>query len=564
MISKMKTTSFEKFNDKQWEEVAVQSLKGLSLDHLVMTTLEGIDVKPLYTKENSVHNEQIEQSRLHTIRQGIKKQDWTIAQTTYATDSATFIAKVEDALERGNEAIVYDGNYPVKWEDADLQTLARLMTIHPIYAYHVKKSDNIVQAFDFVEEDKKKEVQGAFIGDVGELEGFHLVRHVEASTIDLHEQGADAVTELAVTLAMAAEEAEQFSSFNAFAHQFIVRFAVDTDFFMELAKLRAFRALWQTFARAYNHEKVSRVPVHSETSLRTYSKLDPYVNLIRAGNEAFSAALGGTDVLTVHPHNILEEVTLGAVRYARNIQLVIKEETFTQYVLDPAGGSYYIDTLTNELIEKAWTLFQEIEHEGGYAAYVASGTLTKKLATISEQRMEQVYHGEKSLIGTNVYANLEDTLHHTTGFKEVAGRLSQKYEDFRLFFHKQQPKVILLTFGELKDFKPRADFVKGYLAAAGIDTESSPAFSTVEEGRQWIEENDFDYGVICMPPKETETMMAAFTTDVPKGKWLDVAGKYEPTLAEEWQLAGVDGFVYKGQHQLQKFTSIKNRWEEEQ
>lgn len=563
MIEKMKTTSFKKINDQQWETAAVQSLRGLPFEKLVTKTLEGIEIKPLYTKENSKLGKKTDQNRLQTIRKGISTQDWTIAQPIYSTDGATFIEEMMDTLHKGNEAIVYNGAHPVKWEEANLTALAKLMQQYPIYAFNVKADDKFVQAFDFVAADQKKQVKGALIGDVGELDGFHLVRRVEANMVELHQQGADSVTELAVALAIAAEEAEKYSTFHAFSHQFMVRFAVDTHFFMEMAKLRAFRALWQTLARAYGHEKGSRVPIYSETSLRTYSKLDPYVNLLRAGNEAFSAALGGTDVLTVHPHNILQEITPAASRYARNVQLVIKEETFIQYVLDPAGGSYYMDTLTNELIEKAWAQFQEIENHGGYAAYVTSGKLREKVEAVATARLEQVYHREKSLIGTNIYANIADTLDETANDKQVPGRLAKSYEDVRLYFQKQQPKVVLLTFGQLKDFKSRADFVNGYLSAAGVETEWSPAFKTVTEGIQWIKETEFDYGIICMPPTETETMMEELSTDVPQGKWLDVAGKFAPALTEKWQQAGIDGFIYQGQHQLNKFTSIKKRWEEE-
>jgi len=558
MISKMKTTTFKQINDQQWEEIAVKSLKGLPLEKLITKTLEDIDIKALYTKQNS-H----QQNSLHTIRKGIEKQDWTIAQTNYATDSTTFMSELKDSLAKGNEAIVYDGTRPIIWKEADLKELASLMQRYPIYAFDLQKEDKLVKAFDFVAADQKKEVQGAVTGEVGELVGFHLVRSLEANTTCIHHEGADIVTELAVALAIAVEEAENYSSFNAFAHQFIVRFAVDTHFFMEMAKLRAFRALWQTLARAYGHEKTSRVPIYSETSLRTYSKLDPYVNLLRAGNEAFAAALGGTDILTVHPHNILTDITPASIRYARNVQLVIKEETFIQYVLDPAGGSYFIDTLTNDLIEKAWALFQDIDNQGGYSSYVASGLLEQRIAKVAAQRLEQVHHREKSLIGTNVYANITDEIHVVEGVKQVEGRLSQAYEELRIHFAKQQPKVVLLTFGLLKDFKPRADFVTGYLSAAGLETISSPAFASVEEGRQWIKENNFDYGIICMPPKDTEAMMSLFMEDVPKGKWLDVAGKYEVTIMKQWVAAGISGFIYQGQNQLEKFTTIKNRWEEE-
>ena len=100
---------------------------------------------------------------------------------------------------------------------------------------------------------------------------------------------------------------------------------------------------------------------------------------MRAGNEAFSAVLGGADVITVHPHNVLTGTTPASIRYARNVQLVIKNETLVDKVLDPSGGSYFIDTLTNELVEKAWELFVEIDMAGGYKAYVESGKLEQLL-----------------------------------------------------------------------------------------------------------------------------------------------------------------------------------------
>src|SRR5699024_927796 len=148
-----------------------------------------------------------------------------------------------------------------------------------------------------------------------------------------------------------------YRSFTQFENKFFARFAIDTQFFMEIAKLRAFRILWQTFAEAYGHDKASRVPVISETSLRSFSKLDPYVNLLRAGNEAFAAVLGGTDVLTVHPHDVLTGVTSSSLRLARNVQLVIKEETLVNKVVDPAGGSYFLETIKKQLVEKAWDFF---------------------------------------------------------------------------------------------------------------------------------------------------------------------------------------------------------------
>ena len=175
-----------------------------------------------------------------------------------------------------------------------------------------------------------------------------------------------------------------------------------------MAKIRAFRVLWQAFSSAFDETENAYVPILVETSLRSYSKLDPYVNLLRAGNETFSAVLGGADVVTVHPHNVLTGPTTASIRLARNVQLIIKEETHVEKVLDPSGGSYFIETLTLELAEKAWKLFLDIESAGGYHAYVSSGELENLLKQRSSTRKNEVANGSKSLIGTNVYADLDE------------------------------------------------------------------------------------------------------------------------------------------------------------
>src|SRR5699024_2636916 len=140
--------------------------------------------------------------------------------------------------------------------------------------------------------------------------------------------------------------------------------------------------------------------IYTDTSLRTYSKLDIYVNLLRAGNEAFSAVLGGADVVTVHPHDVLSAITPQSERIARNVQLVIKEETFVHYVLDPAGGSYYIDSLTDQLVERAWQAFLEIEEKGGYLAYVNSDAYHETIAYLHVKRMTSYYTHKATLIIT--------------------------------------------------------------------------------------------------------------------------------------------------------------------
>src|SRR5699024_6757596 len=129
--------------------------------------------------------------------------------------------------------------------------------------------------------------------------------------------------------------------------------------------------------------------------------------------------------------------------------------------------------------------------------------------------------------------------------------------------HETEHHVVLLNFGALKDFKPRTDFVTGFLAAGGVETTWSPAFATVDEGVKWVNENEFDYGVICASAKETEAFVDAFLEHFPGNKQIDVAGKYEEQMMQRWQEKGLKGSVYKGQDQLEKLHALKSLFEKE-
>src|SRR5690625_4292152 len=457
---------------------------------------------------------------------------------------------------------MYDGRIPVEWKIDDLTELAQLIKSYPLYVRYVNEDDDFYQLFELIDESSRYLVNGAIMNHSKSLpDGYENVRTICINTVDIHNQGADAVTELAVSLAMAAHKIGDVQSFESFAKQVVFHFAIDTHFFMEIAKLRAFRVLWHTFSKAYS-KKCIPVPLYSETSLRTYSKIDPNVNMLRAGNEAFSAILGGTDMLTVYPHTILTESSEAAERLARNIQLILKEEMNIHYVSDPAGGSYYIDTLTKELVNQAWQLFLEIEAIGGYREYVDSGKLTTRLQEQYEQQMQQIKTTDKTMVGTNKYADVTGNFDLSKGGIKIPRRFSEIYESFWSYFQKETLRVILLNFGSLQDIKSRADFVSGFLAAGGIKTEWSPSFSTVDEGMAWIQEQSFDYGIICVSPAETEKVVAQFDTNITKNLWLDIAGNYGKEVEHHWQEYGISGCIYKGLDQIEKYAAIKNRREE--
>ena len=553
-IHKMKAATFESATYSEWKEVAEQSLRGMPFDRLITKTAEGIDLQPLYTGEQDGITETIA-----SIRGEKQQAGWIIAQQQYAKDAKTFVVELKESLERGNEAIVYTGTTQLEWDEQSLATVASLLTSYPIFLTDTIGNDPLLQVFDLVPKEERILVRGAVSLSSGELpDGFLNIRTVCADVRGVHYKGADAVTELALAIAEAAESATDLDTFAELSERFFVRFAVDTHFFMEIAKTRAFRVLWKALGTSFGESDTAHVPILSDTSLRSYSKLDPYVNLLRAGNEAFSAVLGGADVITVHPHDVLTGVNPASIRYARNVQLVIKEETLVNKVIDPAGGSAFVETLTKELVEKAWKLFVEIDAAGGYKAYVASDDFQKRLKERRIVHAEGASKGTKSLVGTNVYADLSTSALETQGGIEVEGRFAEPFEKLRGHFSEQQPSTVLVTFGELKEFKPRVDFVNGFLATGGIHSKVSPAFTSATEAIEWLEIERPDYVIVCATNPMTEAIIEELLAGLPEGIILDVAGKYEAELSDKWLGIGLNGFIFNGQDKIAKLNDIKN------
>ena len=545
----MQTTTFDKAGFEQWKEAAVQSLKGKPFDSLITKTIEGIDLQPLYTQESLA-------KRPQTSRASKKATGWIVAQQPYAEDGKQFVINLKNSLERGNEAIVCDGTKQLQWEESSLTEVAQLMTQYPIFLTNMAYNDAFLKAFSLVPKTDRSSVNGAISVSGWTIpEGYVNVRTTSADMWGAHHKGADAVTELALVLAYAATQASKATNISDFADDFFVRFAVDTHFFMEISKFRAFRILWQAFSSAYGVTETAYVPIIATTSLRSYSKLDPYVNVLRAGNETFAAVLGGADVITVHPHNIVTGPTAASIRLARNIQLVIKEETHADKVIDPAGGSYFLETLTSELVDKAWTLFLKIQSTGGYEGFITNG----RFETSLQQRRGDVSKGKQSLIGTNVYDELTDTNFTDWDGIQLEGRLAEPFEKLAALQKNSATRIALLTFGELKDFKPRADFVSGFLAAGGMRAEWSPAFTHAQQALLWLADEKPDYAIVCATPSLTATVMEELLAGCHEKLVLDTAGKYDSTLSETWLNAGLNGFIYAGQDKVEKLIAINEK-----
>lgn len=555
MSTNMKKIEFQAASYKQWEDQAIQALKGKPFESLFTKTIEGVTLEPLYTQEMLIEKlgDQLEK-QVATIRTLSAAKGLQIAQQITGDSSDQFFKNLEDSLARGNKVITIDSRLPFTLDGQTIAKLSNYLTEYSFKFIIKGGNDPLLQVFNVIEEGKKEKVEGYIVSKGAiDLADYPNVRTSVANTVAYHNDGANAVQELAVALALASKQAKEAESYEKFAAKFFVNFAIDTQFFAEIAKLRAFKVLWKAFAAGVGTEAIA-VPIVAETSVRSFSKVDVYVNLLRAGNEAFAGAIGGADVFTVHPHDVLSKPTATSTRIAQNALLVINEESQVLNVLDPAGESYFIESLTADYVKAAWALFLEIEEAGGIDAY--ADTLAAQVAEVYEQRIKEVETRKHSLIGTNIYANPADELptEENAQFADVK-RLAIPFENLRKEFSSANAKIAILTFGELKNFKPRADFVAGFFNTAGITPEQSGAIDSIDAAKAWLAQTDYSYVCIAATDEDTRVLVPELLADKPPHIVLDAAGKFKEE-AEAWTYQGLNGFIFAGQNIVEKLNAV--------
>jgi len=229
-----------------------------------------------------------------------------------------------------------------------------------------------------------------------------------------HDGGADSALSLALVLASAVQKLrameERGLEPELAAARIQFHLVMGTDFFMEIAKVRALRLLWSDLlAAAGCPEAASEARVHARTSRRTQTRLDPHVNMLRVTTQAMSAVFGGVDSLHVSPFDELDSLPDEfSRRTARNVQLVLAHECHFDQVQDPAGGSWYVEKLTAELAEQTWSIFQEVEAAGGIIECLESGWVQERVAASAELRLNRLSTRRDVMVGTNQYPNPQE------------------------------------------------------------------------------------------------------------------------------------------------------------
>ncbi|MEH7305572.1 methylmalonyl-CoA mutase subunit beta [Neobacillus drentensis] len=612
-LDKLKNQSFPSVSTDEWKVKAEQSLKGKSVGSLQTTTYENIILKPLYSRQDEKAVPDYPGGS--DLRRGIYPlgyvtNDWKIAQRLSCCKVEELKGKLDHAFEKGQTAISF--NFSKDLLDANLWR--ELAESYSQYPFAINANDAHIPLLSLLENTVEQEVTrdkiSGFIGSdpVSQFakegyiseefvkdwvisirsssEKFPHLRTILIDTAPYHHGGASAVQELGIAMGEGIFYLERLLEagleLDEIFAKMIFQFSIGSNFFMEMAKLRAARILWNRISDVYGAScDMAKMQIAAETSSFTKTVTDSHVNLLRAGNEAFAAVAGGVQYLHVSPFDHLTGANPSSDRIARNTQLLLKEEAHLKTVVDPAGGSWYVEHLTNELAEKAWFFFQGIETHGGILEVLKTNWLQKEIAAVYEKRIQDVQTRRTSIVGTNVYANLDEkvtykvpqaknsffaTREDTFEIDAIPdSRLAEPYEELRqkaiLLEEKldSKPFVGMICLGGLKQHKARLDFMKGFLAAGGMKAvESNPIFS-VEDARQFVLEQPAKFYCFCGTNDQYETMghdiLNALKTENPEHTFY-LAGLPEKEKQTLWIDEGIRQFIHVKSNCYETLLSI--------
>ncbi|OBF18366.1 methylmalonyl-CoA mutase small subunit [Mycobacterium kubicae] len=317
----------------------------------------------------------------------------------------------------------------------------------------------------------------------------HGIRAITVDGPSFHNLGANAAWELAATIGAAVSYVrlltESGLSVSQALRQISFRLAADDDQFMTIAKMRAARQLWARVAEVAGDAHGGAVRIHAETSLPMMTQRDPWVNMLRTTLAAFGAGVGGADTVLVFPFDVAIPGGFPGVaasfarRMARNVQLLLLEESHVGQVLDPGGGSWFVEDLTEELAQHAWQHFQDIEARGGFAD--ARDYVAGQIAEIAARRAEDIAHRRTAITGVNEFPNLTEPPRaqddSTNSLNRVGNlvRYATQFEALRdrsdvyLARTGARPQVLLLPLGPLAEHNIRTTFASNLLASGGIE-----------------------------------------------------------------------------------------------
>ena len=587
-------TEFPPVPTEKWEEVITADLKGADYERkLVWKTGEGFNVRPYYRAENleGIKFLGSQAGEFPYVRGTHAHNRWRVHQTVSVVCPKEANAEALKILNAGVDSLGFC-IASADFSAADLDMLLKDICIPAVeITFCGEKMANVaelvlakVEKEGIAKEDvriafcidplvKGLSSKGDFCSPNGEkciariVELIHKTKeykHVRIVTVagqTFGNSGSTIVEELAFTLSAGHDYLVRLTDagldVDAAARKLRFSFSVSSNYFMEIAKFRAARMLWANIVKGYGPAKncACKMQIHAETSRWNQTVYDPYVNMLRGTTEAMSATIAGVHSLEVMPFDAsFENPTEFSKRIALNVELLLKNESHFDQVVDPAGGSYYVENLTQSIAAEAWKLFLEIEEKGGYTEAYKAGLIVERIKASAAAKDKNIATRRQTLLGANQYPNFTEvagkeitaesvTRKQAEGNVLVPYRGAMAFEEMRLQVDRsgKEPKAFMLTCGNLGMARARSQFSCNFFACAGIKVIDNTYFKSIEEGAKAALESKAQIVVVCASDDDYAEA-APKVKELLGGKAiLVVAGA--PACAPELEAQGITNFI---------------------
>ncbi|TKG93355.1 methylmalonyl-CoA mutase small subunit [Puteibacter caeruleilacunae] len=606
---------FPPVSTEDWKAKITTDLKGRDYERaLVWRTTEGFNVQPFYRNENLEGLDHLDTlpGEFPFVR-GNKtdNNEWLVRQDIVVKDFAEANKKALDILMKGVTSLGFIFEDCTSIEKADFDTLLKDIALEAIEinvvccckstqvasalaeyirAYNaevVVASANVDPLGGYLMTGKLAKGEETFDelkGLIEATEDLKKFRVISVTGKNYNNSGSSIVQELAFSLAQGAEYLTQLVAkglkVDQVANNIKFNFGIGGNYFMEIAKLRAGRMLWAQIVKAFEPlcECSCKMRTHSETSEYNKTTYDAHTNMLRTQTEAMSAALGGSDSITVLRYNsFFAEGGEFSERIARNQQSLLKDESHLDKIVDPGAGSYYIENLTASIAEEAWALFLEVQEKGGFIAAAKEGFIQSTVKAMAEKKDLSYATRRANLLGVNQFPNFTEEFEGEmpAGVLEakdctVEGaeietlkpyRGAQAFEALRYqtdVYAKEnkRPKAFMLTIGNLAFRKARAQFACNFFAVAGYDVVDNNGFATAEEGVAAAKEAGANIVVVCSSDDEYAEIVPAVAEKL-DNEVLVVAGN--PTCKADLEAKGVENFIHVKSNVLEDLKGYQSK-----
>lgn len=645
-------SEFELHSLEEWKQAVIDSLKGADFDKVMHTkTYEGITLKPIYTREDLQGKPWLGSTagQAPYLRgsdaDGFTKQSWIVAQRQDEPDATELNSILLHELQRGLGAANIKINPDTLKADASassarglrlnsLEDLSNALEDVELRAIPIMMLGNrsmillqsMLYAWAQENEMPLSELTGAvacdpFLDQVPDFETLFKMQvagkkhspRLKTILLDSYKyeaMGASATEELAYFISAAhkilGELIQRGAKIDDVAPSFMLKLSLGSNFFMEIAKIRAARMLWAELIKTYGgNEESQKIHIHAATSSFNKSRYDVWVNMLRTTTESFAGVVGMVDSMEISAFDsTLKPADEFSARIARNQQLILDEESHFSKVIDPAGGCWYIESLVAELCDLSWKKMQAIETDGGFEKHIESGKLNEELRELARKRIDMVNSRRDVKVGVNMFANPQDTLElveaeapvnkvaetvsgvDLTELKactddaaklfealikawkqgatlpELAKALGlkiqlreyprlrnvQEVEALRQAIEAlpQKPVIHLLNMGKVLDFKARADFSSAFFQMSGFELINPAGYESCDAAIQAAAESKAKAVCICSTDalyEELVPVLCEGLKKLPHAPVIILAG-YPKDKVDSYKEAGVDVFIH--------------------